>query len=106
MSERIQHIVLFQFPKDLSDGEEREMFAKVRRWPDEIGGFTRLRFGRDVSGRSRGYQYALLVEFEDKAAADNYFPHPVHRAFADWVHERGSQEIVSDYALDGDAVIV
>jgi hypothetical protein len=29
----------------------------------------------------------------------DYLVHPVHRAFADWVHERGSEEIAFDYLL-------
>ena len=106
MAERMQHIVLFQFPSELSEDDERQLFATVRSWPEEIGGFTALRFGRDVSGRSRGYQYALFVEFESKAAADNYFPHPVHIAFSDWVHELNCQVLAFDYPLDGNSVMV
>ena len=106
MAERIQHIVLFQFPRELPEEDEQEMFATVRSWPEQIGGFTALRLGKDTSGRSRGYGYALFVEFESKAAADNYFPHPVHVAFSDWVHERGCQVLAFDYPLDERSVIV
>jgi len=99
VSEQIQHLVLFHFPRGLSPDEEREMFDQVRPWYRDIGRFSRLRFGRDQSGRSRGYDYALLVEFDDRRALERYLPHPVHRAFADWVHARGSEEIVVDYGV-------
>ncbi len=105
MAESIQHLVLFHFPRQLTEDEELEMFAQVQRWPEAIGGFSRLRFGRDVSGRSRGYDYALLIEFGNQEAAERYFPHPAHRAFADWVHARGSEEIVVDYDVRSSAVV-
>jgi len=75
VSEQIQHLVLFHFPRGLSPDEEREMFDQVRPWYRDIGRFSRLRFGRDQSGRSRGYDYALLVEFDDRRALERYLPH-------------------------------
>jgi hypothetical protein len=102
----MQHIVLFHFPERLSPELEEEMAAQVREWPEKIGGFTRLRFGADVSGRSRGYQYALFAEFENEERMREYFPHPVHRAFADWVHERGSEELAFDYPVTDQSLIL
>ncbi|MGH7904967.1 MAG: Dabb family protein [Candidatus Dormibacteraceae bacterium] len=102
----IQHAVLFQFPRELSSAEEGEMAARIRAWPDKIGGFRRLRFGPDRSGRSRGYQYLLLAEFPDEEAMARYLPHPVHKAFAEWVHERGSQELAFDYVLDENTALL
>jgi Stress responsive A/B Barrel Domain len=96
----IQHVVLFTFPEELTPDEEREMADRIRGWPDEIGGFTELRFGRDITGaRTRGYQYLLFTQFPNERTMKDYLVHPVHRAFADWVHERGSQEIAFDYLL-------
>jgi len=100
VSNRVQHIVLFQFPERLPADQEEEMFALVREWPEKIGGFTKLRIGADISGRSRGYQYGLFTEFENQDRLRDYFPHHVHQAFADWVHSRGSQEIAFDYPVD------
>jgi heme-degrading monooxygenase HmoA len=105
MSE-LQHLVLFRFPGDLSPEDEKEMFAQVSAWPEKIGGFTRLRLGKDVSGRSRGYQYALMVEFEDEEAAKRYHPHPVHQVFAGWVADRGCEVLALDYPLDSSTRIL
>jgi hypothetical protein len=55
MTDRAQHVVLFKFPAELSSDEEKEMFERVRAWPETIPGFTGLRFGKDVSGRSGGF---------------------------------------------------
>jgi heme-degrading monooxygenase HmoA len=103
----IQHVVLFRFPRELEPEEEREMFAQVRAWPERIGGFTELRFGRDMTGaRTQGHQYLLLEQFPDEEAMKAYLKHPVHLAFADWVHERGSRELAFDYVLGPDTVVL
>jgi heme-degrading monooxygenase HmoA len=96
----MQHVVLFHFPTDLSEEDEREMAAMVREWPANIPGFTKLRFGKDASGRSRGYQYLLLTEFESNERMQAYFPHPVHRAFADWIYARGCEVLAADYPVN------
>jgi hypothetical protein len=106
MATRAQHVVLFKFPRELSPQEELEMFDQVRRWPETIPGFTGLRLGRDVSGRSGGYQYLLLTEFESEEAHRAYYDQPAHRAFSGWVFSRDCDVIRVDYALDERALMV
>jgi len=45
----LQHIVLFSFPRELSEDEAADMRAMVASWPSEIGLMTRCRFGTDGS---------------------------------------------------------
>ena len=62
----LQHIVLFSFPRDLSDEEATQMRDMVASWPTKIGLMTRCRFGTDLTGaRNRGYAYLLYTEFPD-----------------------------------------
>ena len=96
----MQHVVLFKFPQELSPEEERYLFDSVARWPREIPGFTRLRLGKDVGGRGGGYQYLLLTEFEDEDRMREYFPHPLHKEFGDWVAEMRCEVLRMDYPLD------
>jgi heme-degrading monooxygenase HmoA len=96
----VQHVVLFRFPRELTADEERWMFDIVGSWPKEIPGFTRLRLGRDVGGRSGGYDYLLLTEFESDEAMQAYFPHPRHQEFAKWVAEMQTEVLRNDYPLD------
>lgn len=103
---RAQHVVLFKFPRPLSEDEEREMFDRVRSWPETIPGFTGLRFGRDVSGRNEGYDYLLLTEFENEEAHQAYYSQPAHRAFSEWVFDRDCELIRVDYPLDDRNLIV
>jgi hypothetical protein len=107
MSGRVQHVVLLRFPRELTQDEEAEMQAFVRSWPGEIGGFTRLRLGRDITGaRAQGFQYLLFEEFESTEVMEAYFPHPVHQEFARWVADRNCETLAFDYVLDETTVVV
>ena len=106
MSGKVQHVVLFKFPRALSADEEREMLEQIRRWPGSIPGFTGLRFGRDVSGRSGGFDYLLLTEFESEEAHQAYYSQPTHVAFSEWVFSRDCEVIRVDYPLSEDTLLV
>ena len=100
MPTKAQHVVLFKFTNELTPEDEKEMFARVAAWPESITGFTGLRLGRDVSGRSGGFHYLLLTEFESEEAHQAYYSQPAHVAFSEWVFDRGCEVIRMDYPLD------
>lgn len=106
MADRAQHVVLLKFPEPLTEEDEQEMFRRVRAWPEQIEGFTGLRLGKDVGGRSGGYDYLLLTEFEDEEKHQAYYGHPAHQEFARWVGERNAEAIRVDYPLTADSLIV
>ena len=94
----LQHIVLFSFPRELSEDEAEEMRAMVASWPGEIGLMTKCRFGTDLTGaRTRGYNYLLYTEFPDVATMNEYRAHPVHLRFLDWLVERDCTPLAFDY---------
>ncbi len=103
----VQHVVLFRFPAPLGAEDAREMRGMVAAWPEQIGGFRRLRFGTDLNGgaRSREYQFLLLTEHDDVPTLRAYQQHPVHLAFAEWVFSRGCEVIAFDYLLDEESVL-
>jgi hypothetical protein len=103
----LQHIVLFSFPRELSEDEAAQMRAMVASWPSEIGLMTKCRFGTDLTGaRTRGYRYLLYTEFPDVAALDEYRAHPVHRRFFDWLMERDCTPLAFDFHLDSGTVLI
>ena len=103
MSERAQHVVLFKFHRELSPEEEEKARSSVRAWPETIPGFTGLRFGKDVGGRSGGYDYLLLTEFESEGAHQAYYSQAAHVAFSEWVASVGCDVIRVDYPLTEDS---
>lgn len=82
------------------------MFEQVSGWPETIEGFTGLRLGKDVGGRSGGFDYLLLTEFESEEAHQAYYSQPAHVAFSEWVAARDCEVIRVDYPLDDRALVV
>ena len=103
----LQHIVLFSFPRELSDDEVEQMWEMVESWPKEIGLMTKCRLGTDLTGaRNRGYGYLLYTEFPDIEAMNEYRAHPVHIRFIDWLVERDCTPLAFDYLLDEHSVLM
>ena len=103
----VQHIVLFSFPRPLSEGEAADMRAMVASWPAQIGLMGKCRFGTDLTGaRTRGYPYLLYTEFPDTGALEAYRAHPVHLQFLDWLTERDCTPLAFDYHLDSQTVLM
>jgi len=102
----LQHIVLFSFPRPLTEQEAAAMRAMVASWPSEIGLMTKCRFDTDLTGkRTRGYGYLLYTEFPDAETLRRYQDHPVHVAFRDWIMERDCTPLAFDYYLDESTVL-
>jgi hypothetical protein len=96
-----QHVVLFRFHRELLPEEEAELHAIVAAWPQEIGGFRALRFGRDRTGeRSHGYTHLLLCELDSADAHDRYQVHPGHQRFVERIREVGVESLAFDYEVD------
>ena len=75
----LQHIVLFSFPRELSEEEAAQMREMVGSWPKEIGLMTKCRLGTDLTGaRNRGYGYLLYTEFPDIETTERVPGAPVH----------------------------
>jgi Stress responsive A/B Barrel Domain len=103
----LQHIVLFSFPRELSDHEAMEMRDMVASWPTQIGLMTRCRLGTDLTGaRNRGYAYLLYTEFPDVESMNAYRAHPVHMEFMAWLAERNCTPLAFDYLLDEQTVLM
>jgi Stress responsive A/B Barrel Domain len=103
----VQHIVLFSFPRELSEDEAADMRAMVASWPSEIGLMGKCRFGTDLTqARTRGYSYLLYTEFPDVGALNDYRAHPAHLRFLDWLVERDCTPLAFDYHLDGQTVLM
>jgi hypothetical protein len=103
----LQHIVLFSFPRDLSDAEAAQMRDMVASWPAQIGLMTKCRLGTDLTGaRSRGYSYLLYTEFPDVETMNAYRAHPVHLKFMDFLSELGCTPLAFDYHLDEQTVFM
>jgi hypothetical protein len=99
---RLQHIVLFGFPRDLSPDEDAELRALVASFPSEIGTMTECRIGSDLTGeRTRGYQYLLFTMFPSADALAKYSVHPVHQRLIKFLDDRSCTRLAFDYYVEG-----
>lgn len=96
---RMQHVVLIKFPRELAKGDVEWMDQLLASWPQAIDGIVSHRWGFDVSGRSRGYQWGLVMEFRSEEAEAQYHPHPKHQEFAKWVTRQGGEVLALDFPL-------
>ena len=94
---RMQHVVLIKFPRQLGQDEVAWIDERLKAWPEAIEGIISHRWGFDVSQRSRGYQWGLVVEFASQEAEDRYHPHPKHQEFAQWVTQQGGEVLAFDF---------
>ncbi len=76
----IEHIVLFRWKPEATNGQITKGMEALRGLQDRIPGIVALACGADFSGRAQGYTHALVARFSDRAAFDAYGPHPAHRA--------------------------
>ena len=106
MSGPVQHVVLFKFPKELSPEKEKEMFERVRAWPQHIKELTGLRFGKDENGRSAGFDYLLLTQFDNEEDHQSYYSQDLHVAFSEWVRDQNAEIIRVDYRLTPETLLI
>ena len=103
----VQHIVLFSFPRELTEAEAGQMRDMVASWPAQIGLMTKCRLGTDLTGaRNRGYSQLLYAEFPDLESMKAYQEHPVHLRFVDWLKELECTPLAFDYHLDDETVLM
>lgn len=96
----MQHIVLIKFPQVLTEEDTRWINRHLSQWSERIEGIARIHWGTEVSGRSRGYQWGLTIEFVSAEAEAQYHPHPVHQEFAQWVAAANGEVLAFDFPLE------
>lgn len=94
----IVHVVLTRWRTDTPDEALAEMGDMVRRFRAEIPGVVSVTEGPSVSteGLESGYEWALVVTFENAAARDGYLDHPTHLPVAAIIGEWAERLVVFD----------
>ncbi|WP_394236429.1 Dabb family protein [Niallia oryzisoli] len=96
----IEHIVLIRFKNELSNAQLDELIQKTLSLKDYIPGIIDIQQGRNFSTRSKGYEIALTARFTDRAALENYLPHPKHQEILASLKELGLEDtIVVDFEI-------
>lgn len=104
----IVHIILFEPRADLSEAERQQVIADLRNAADSIPSVRRCRIGRRVRHGVAGYeavmtvdyQYAVIMEFDDRAGLDAYLRHPAHHAAGHHFTASAANAVAYDYEVE------
>ena len=94
----VTHVVLVRWKPETPLDTRESIRASARSLETEIPGILRLVEGPSVSpeGLEHGFDYALVVDFADAKARDDYLPHSVHLPLAEQLGQHSERIIVFD----------
>ena len=103
----IVHVVLFQPRPGLSDEQRDRVLADLRTAATEIPAIRRFRIGRRVLHGLPGYEqamtdtyeYAALIEFDDREGLEAYLRHPAHETAGAHFTAAASRALAYDYEV-------
>ena len=77
----IHHLVWFKLKDGITGAEKAELKANMLAMTSQIPQIVTLNCGEDFSGRSRGFEWGLAVQFKTREDGQIYDAHPDHQAF-------------------------
>jgi stress responsive alpha/beta barrel protein len=102
----IAHVVLFRPRTDLSTDARQALAAAFETALTQIPSIRRARVGRRiVMGRGyealmrADYDYAALIEFDDRAGLIAYLEHPAHQQLASQFFGAFAEALMYDFEL-------
>lgn len=77
----IHHLVWFKLKEDLSNEERAQLKTNLLEMAPRIPQIVALACGEDFSGRARGFEFGLAVQFATREDGQTYDKHPAHQEF-------------------------
>ncbi len=74
----VEHLVILKFKDDSTADQIDDFLKSVKGLQDKIDGVVDLSVGANFTDRSQGFTHGVCVRFRDRAAFENYIPHPDH----------------------------
>jgi hypothetical protein len=98
-SEKLRHIVLFQFQEETSESQIVEIVRRFGALKKKIDVIREFEWGENNSpeGKNDGLSHCFTLSFSTIADRDSYLPHPDHVAFAEWVGTWVEKVVVVDH---------
>jgi antibiotic biosynthesis monooxygenase (ABM) superfamily enzyme len=92
----IAHLLLIKPREDLGEHERRELESTIARLAT-VPGVRNLSWGKDFSGRSKGYHYAAVMQFDSRDTLAAYGNDPTHRQIVSIFDRLTQERLVVDY---------
>lgn len=101
----IAHVILFEPRADLTDAQRDQVLDDLRRAAREIPSIRRFRIGRRLRHGLPGYEqamrddyeYAAIIEFDDREGLEGYLRHPAHAAAGAHFTASAARALAYDY---------
>lgn len=94
----IAHLVLIKLGRDLDGNERRELERAIARL-GSVPGVQEPTWGRDFSGRGKGYEYGAVMHFETRETLAAYAGDATHRQIIAIFDRLGVERLVVDYEI-------
>ncbi|MFC7685318.1 Dabb family protein [Ureibacillus sp. GCM10028918] len=96
----IEHIVLIKFSPATTLKQIQELIDRTLQLKEKIPGVLDIQQGINFSERSKGYDVGLTARFENRAALENYLPHPEHQKILSFLQDIGIEDsIIVDFEI-------
>lgn len=92
----IAHILLIKSRPGMGEDERSELEVSISRL-STVPGVRSLTWGRDISGRGRGYDYAAAMYFDSHDALSAYAGDSTHGEIVSTFDRLGAERLVVDY---------
>ena len=79
------HIFGFRWKPEATDADKARAAHDILAFRNHVLGLIDAQVGSNVSPRGRGYAFAGVMRFADRAACDAYTTHPAHLALLEWL---------------------
>lgn len=94
----ITHVVFFKFQPDTSPADIQKLTDGLAALPKDIEEIREYRFGPDLIGSERSYDYGLVSCFDDLEALQRYQVHPEHQKVVSHVKAITSNVVAVDFS--------
>ena len=73
-----RHVVMFRFTDSVSREQRRQIVARIRSLPHQIGTIRSLSVGLDVGVSEDNLHLVSIVDFDDRNGYTHFASHPAH----------------------------
>jgi len=79
------HTFLFQWNPGVTAEDQQRAAERIRGLQGKIPGLLETSYNTNISPRSQGFTHGGVMKFQDAAALQAYFTHPVHEKLVEWL---------------------
>lgn len=94
----VRHFGVFQFKKEISEGQIEECFRIMKAMVGKIPGLLDMEYGPydGNEGLNDDFTHGFIMTFDSPESRDGYLPHPLHEKVKELVVPKLDRVVVFD----------